>query len=262
MARFLEKGYVMFYCSMMAVCVLSFGCHQETWEERSRLAEPYLKGKGLEIGALHNPLKLPPGVQVQYLDRMTLEQLRAEYPELRSEKLVTVDIVDDGEKLAKVQNATQDFVIANHFLEHCQNPILAIENMFRAIKAGGILFLAVPDKRYTFDVNRPLTPYSHLLRDYNEGPEWSRRMHFEEWVRFVEKNQDEEAINKRTGELMKTDYSIHYHVWTQTELIELFLNLKPRMGFDFELISKNGAEVVMVLRKARISRENRSAGHP
>ena len=249
MTKLLRKGCVVFYCSILAIGIEFSGCHPGTESVRSRLAEPYLKGKGLEIGALHNPLKVPAGVQVQYLDRMTVEELRAQYPELRSEKLVAVDIVDDGEKLSKIQNASQDFVIANHFLEHCQNPLLAIENMFRVTKAGGILFLAIPDKRYTFDINRPLTPYDHLVRDYNEGPEWSKRMHFEEWVRLVEKVQDEKAINKRTEDLLKIDYSIHYHVWTQAEIIELFLNIKKRIEFDFELISKNGGEVILALRK-------------
>ena len=162
MARFHEKSYLMLCCCLLVLALLFSGCHQNV-SERNRVAEPFIKGKGLEIGALHNPLKVPPGVQVQYLDRMTVEELRAHYPELHSEKLVAVDIVDDGEKLSKVQSATQDFVIANHFLEHCQNPLLAIENMLRVVKAGGILFLAIPDKRYTFDINRPIMPYEHLL---------------------------------------------------------------------------------------------------
>ena len=248
MARFPEKNCLLLCCCLLALALQSSGCNKNV-SERSRLAEPYLKGKGLEIGALHNPLKVPPGVQVQYLDRMTVEELRVQYPELRSEKLAVVDIVDDGEKLSKIQNATQDFVIANHFLEHCQNPLLAIENMLRVVKAGGILFLAIPDKRYTFDINRPITPYEHLLRDYNEGPEWSKRSHCEEWVQLVEKVQDENAAKKRTDEIIKTGYSIHFHAWTQTEIIELFQNMKARIGFDFELISKNGGEVILVLRK-------------
>ena len=194
-------------------------------------------------------MKVPAGVQVQYLERMTVEDLRAQYPELSSEKLVPVDIVDDGEKLSKIQNATQDFLIASHFLEHCQNPLMAIENMLQVMKEGGILFLVIPDKRYTFDINRPLTPYEHLVRDYQEGPEWSERMHYEEWVRLVEKVQDEKAVTLRTDDLINKRYSIRYHVWTQTEMIELFLNIKRRIGFEFESISKNGIEVIMVLRK-------------
>ena len=33
---------------------------------------------------------------------------------------------------------------------------------------GSILYLAVPDKRYTFDADRPVTPTDHVLRDYQE----------------------------------------------------------------------------------------------
>lgn len=78
-------------------------------------------------------------------------------------------------------------MIANHFLEHCENPIKAFLNMLRVLRPGGILFLAVPDKRHTFDRDRPVTPLAHLVRDYEEGPGWSRKGHFEEWVRLVHK---------------------------------------------------------------------------
>ena len=101
-----------------------------------------------------------------------------------------VDIVDDGERLETIGDLTQDFVIANHFIEHSQNPIGAIENMLRVLKHGGILYLAVPDKRYTFDIDRPVTTIEHLLQDYEQGPQWSKRQHFEEWSRFIDKIVD------------------------------------------------------------------------
>src|SRR6059036_2532729 len=88
---------------------------------RKTIASTYLRGDGLEIGALHNPLKVPPAARVKYVDRMCVADLRREYPELSGKHLVDVDILDDGETLASIGDGTQDFVIANHFIEHCEN---------------------------------------------------------------------------------------------------------------------------------------------
>ena len=45
----------------------------------------------------------------------------------------------------------------------------------------------MPDKRHTFDIDRPVTPIEHLFRDFDQGPDLSRRDHFEEWARLVDK---------------------------------------------------------------------------
>jgi len=104
--------------------------------------------------------------------------------------------------LEVVQDATQDFVIANHFIEHCQNPIGALQNMLRVLKPGGKLYLSIPDKRYTFDMDRPITSVDHVTKDYVEGPEWSKRKHFEEWVTSVNKAKDFAEAEKQVADLV------------------------------------------------------------
>jgi predicted SAM-dependent methyltransferase len=215
---------------------------------RKMIARAYLRGHGLEIGALHNPLKLPRHVRASYVDRVSHVDLAKEHPELRS-KLVAVDIVDDGEALRNVPDVSQDFVIANHFVEHCENPIGALRNMLRVLKAGGVLFMAIPDKRYTFDAKRPVTPIEHLLRDDREGSAWSRRQHFEEWTRLVNGVRDPAEAERQIQELMEKQAPIHYHAWTQVELLELILTLRRLHRFEVELIFKRDNEVIFVLRK-------------
>lgn len=216
---------------------------------KDRLAPFYLRGRGLEIGALHNPLRVSSRAKVRYVDRLAVADLRAQYPDLRDKKLVQVDVVDDGERLETVRTGTQDFVIANHFLEHCQDPIGTLESFFRVLRPGGILYMAVPDKRFTFDRDRPVTPLAHLLRDHAEGPEWSRRAHYEEYVAHVHKPATPEVARGIVEDMMARGYSIHFHVWTQKELLELFLSLKDRLSFDIEVAHMNGDEFVLVLRK-------------
>lgn len=45
---------------------------------RDAVAATYLKGNGIEIGALHNPLKVSEKVRVRYLDQMTVGDLWGE----------------------------------------------------------------------------------------------------------------------------------------------------------------------------------------
>jgi SAM-dependent methyltransferase len=225
--------------------------------DREFVANRYIRGEGIEIGALMEPLKAPQTARVKYLDRMTVPELRKQYPELESQELVNTDIIDNGETLETIHNGTQDFVIANHFLEHCQDPISTIEHMLRVLRDDGIIYLAVPDKRYTFDVDRPVTPLAHLLEDYEKGPAWSRRGHFEEFARHVNKCTSEDEIESSVSHMMNIDYSIHFHVWTQAEMLEFIAFLKTRLKFTFELEmffrNSSRGECIFILRKNGLS---------
>lgn len=217
--------------------------------DRESVATAYLKGNGIEIGALHNPLKVSSAAHVKYVDRMSCDDLRSQYPELKKEKLVPVDIVDDGERLDKIADESQDFVIANHFLEHSQNPLLTFSNIYRVLRSGGVLYLALPDKRYSFDAERPVTTLEHLQRDLQEGPAWSRRGHFEEWARHVNRLTDPADLERQVENLMALDYSIHFHAWDQREMIELLLCLQDSFPFELEMLLKHVEEQIFILRK-------------
>jgi SAM-dependent methyltransferase len=218
---------------------------------RSIIAAIYLRGEGIEIGALHQPLSVPESVRVKYVDRMTAAELQKHYSEIASTPFVETDIVDNGEELTTISNDSQDFVIANHFIEHCQNPIQALENFRRVLKTAGVLYMAVPDKRFTFDVRRPPTPLDHILRDHHEGPEWSKRQHFAEWARLVE-GQPEERVEPRVDQLLDMDYSIHYHVWEAAGLLELVTTLQRMLRLEVELFLRNGFETIVILRKVAL----------
>lgn len=90
-------------------------------DTRKQLSAVFLKGFGLEIGALHNPLWVSAGVSVKYVDRANEHELQKHYFE--TDNITKPDIIDDGETLLTLPNASQDFIIANHVLEHCENPI-------------------------------------------------------------------------------------------------------------------------------------------
>jgi SAM-dependent methyltransferase len=224
--------------------------HFGTRDLRKVMTETFLTGDGIEVGGLHLPLRVPPSVRVRYVDRMPVAELRQHYPELAKENLVPIDVIDDGEKLTTFESESLDFIIANHFLEHTQDPIGTIERMLQVLRPQGILYMAVPDKRFTFDVERPLTTLDHLIRDHTEGPEWSCESHFREWVEFVSQLHGE-AQDEAVQQLMATNYSIHFHVWTAATLLEFLVALPTRFGLAFaiEATVRNGMETICVLRR-------------
>ena len=217
---------------------------------RELITNMYIKGNGIEIGALYRPLIVPKIAKVKYVDRMDVPDLRKHYPELNSFDLVNVDIIDNGETLEKIKDGSQDFVIANHFLEHCQNPLLTLQNMLKVLKIGGVVYIAVPDKRYLWiDIDRSVTEFKHIKQDYIDGPENSKEQHFIEWTEYAEKIKEEKAKRQRAAVLMEMDYSIHFHVWTQNEIMEMLYEAKKIFPFEVEMINKNGHEIIFVLSK-------------
>lgn len=217
---------------------------------RTTLAKKYLHGLGIEVGALHLPLSVSSHARVKYVDRLSVSELRMQYPELNESLFVDVDIIDNGEKLEKIESNSLNFVIANHFLEHCENPIGTIESFLRVLKKGGILYLAIPEKRMTFDSERPITPLEHLIKDYKQCPDCSRKEHFYEWTAFVDKKVGDE-IEKHVERLMRERYSIHFHVWTYLELFELITYLKRKLHFEFEVqeFVFTGSENIFIIKK-------------
>ena len=223
-------------------------------DTRAELAAEFLWGSGIEIGALNCPLAVPPHTSVTYVDRMPVEDLRARYPELADVPISRVDVIDDGERLESFTQESVDFIIANHFLEHCEDPIRTIETHFGKLRPGGVLFYAVPDKRYTFDFRRPRTSLRHVIGDYEDGGQSSRSEHYLEWARlnYPEGGEplDEPAARQHAAGLEATSYSIHFHVWTQADLLQLVLYCQQRFGtFEVEAIRRRAIENIIVLRK-------------
>lgn len=218
---------------------------------RRRLASRYLSGDGIEVGALYLPLRLPRGARARYVDRMGVAELRAHYPELDEYDLVTPDIIDDGETLATLESESVDFVIVNHLIEHCQDPIGSLLAHARVLREGGVLYLAAPDRRRTrFDRDRAETTLEHLVRDHEEGPAWSRATHYEEWSRLAIGVPEEEAAAHAAG-LDAEDYSIHFHTFTPTSFLAMLLHSREAYGLPLEVVATetNHHEFIVLARR-------------
>jgi len=235
---------------------------QRWWSaRRESLAALYLSGKGIEIGALNNPLSLPAGVKVTYVDCVPMEKLKTAYPDVQ--KITPPDVVEDGEVLSSFANASQDFVVANHFLEHSQDPIRTIRTFLRILKIGGIAFMALPDKRMTFDIDRPVTPFEHLMKDYTEGPEWSKRDHFREAIKDIVGITDPDLIERCVDREIQEVGNTHYHVWRQEDILTFAARLKTDVGLDVEVEAyvscPEQGEGILILRKGEAGKDRRLA---
>jgi predicted SAM-dependent methyltransferase len=229
-------------------------------DARAEFAFRYLAGEGLEIGGLNRPLPVPQQARVRQVDRMDSERLVDEYDaDVAGQELAPVDVVDDGETLATIEDGSQDFIVANHFLEHAGDPIGTIATHLRKLRPGGVLFYAVPLGRHTFDFRREPTTLEHLVRDHEEGAATSRREHYDEWGLLVTGTEEERAAPgwaEKAVEIARAleaeDYSIHNHVFTEASFLRLLLHCQEESGeaFEIEATARDGAEIVAVLRKA------------
>lgn len=216
-----------------------------------------LKGSGLEIGALHQPLKVPKNCAVDYLDIAEQKTLGDSFFDIDEKGIVKPKYVGDIGK-ASVQEITGlqfDFIIANHVLEHVPNPIQAIANMWNSIKQDGFLVVSVPDKEFMYDKTRPLTTFEHLLADYYLGTSEECNDHYIEFLEHVhpEAFKDTEIFKKYFTSANRRKE--HLHVWNSSTFKEHLLKIIKLLQIEativFESIGPNNmAEYFAVIMKS------------
>ena len=237
---------------------------------RKKLAFRYLHGTGLEIGALQHPLEAPPGVIVRYVDYVTREENIRRYPHLDEARIVVTDHIDDGFELTVIPNDSQDFVIANHVLEHAPNPLQTLLNWDRVLKKDGIIFITLPNGARNLDRGRRITPLEHLVEDYDlvkngEREQFARhnREHYREFVEIAIPNLNRMRQRRPMTEERKQEYveklaaeqstDAHFHVFTRNSMKQLCAHLIAAHAHNLTLLetarSRFGHEYVLILKK-------------
>lgn len=189
-----------------------------------------LSGRGLEIGALHLPMATGRRRQIEYVDRLPLQELRRQYPELNHLPLVAPDILDDAETLGTVPDGEYAFVIAAHLLEHMRNPLRALETWCRVLRPEGLIYLVVPHPRHSFDRLRSRTLVEHLILDYEQPSTERDYEHYLEHAVCVDHKRGRDAL-AHAASLQAWDYSIHFHVFEPDHLVRALTwfsaNIRP-----------------------------------
>lgn len=217
---------------------------------RETIAAWFIRGSGVEVGALNSPLRVPAHARVRYVDVASEAELLRQFPEFGVGEITRPELLTSVESMAGFADESEDFVIANHVLEHTEDPLKAMKSIARVLRPQGIFYFALPDKRHTFDRSRRVTPLAHLVADHRDGPEPSRRWHYEEWIACVDGLGVDEAAAK-LAVMLREHSNIHFHVWEVNDMIEWVHHAIRPLGvpLDVELIARIGSEVVFVLRK-------------
>jgi predicted SAM-dependent methyltransferase len=223
------------------------------WIENQVLRR-HLRGRGVEIGALWRKFPARSGTKVWYVDRETTDGLSAHYSDLQR-PLVKPDIVGDAARLPFAPGSL-DFLIASHVLEHMPFPLAALQHWYNVLAPGGTLLLRIPDKRFTFDVRRERTPLAHLVEEHAHPERFDKRVHFADFLQGVSDQRNGTAdFEKGLKHLLDTDYSIHYHVWTTSDVREIIRYTVHAMKLQWQRVIDLGAhfyrkEMILLLKRS------------
>ena len=206
------------------------------------LAFRHLAGNGLEFGALHAPLRVDPSrARMAYADTRTREAARQLFFDMGAllDSLVDVQYLVDlnHSELEEIAAENFDFFVLNGVLEHLANPICVLGRLERVMKPGSRLFLAVPDRDFTFDTRRALTPFEHL---------------WEEFVARVDAVDDRHVVDAlsatlalpadaaRLAELIDFHRrrSVHAHVWNQASFDEFFERAQWALSWQLNSVER------------------------
>jgi 2-polyprenyl-3-methyl-5-hydroxy-6-metoxy-1,4-benzoquinol methylase len=144
-------------------------------EARRRLfwqMHDFTRGRGLEVGPLHQALVRRDEADVRYLDVVD----RARLVEYYSDHSLSVDEIpevdywlnhQDGTSLtvseAAAPGAPFDWIVASHVIEHVPDVVGWLAELARIAADDAALVLAIPDLRFTFDSHRPPTTVGQML---------------------------------------------------------------------------------------------------
>lgn len=192
-----------------------------------------LAGEGIEIGAFNCPAPVPPGGRVRYVDVCTRAEAKRRFPEVDEAALVEPDLVCDMDRggLAGLADRSLDFVLCNHVLEHVANPVRALGELFRVLRPGGHAAIGIPDKDYTFDRPRAVTPWAHFADDYARGVTENDDGHYLDFLRHVAPHVFTESGRNLADEVARArQRRDHAHVWTSASFRDFMDRALPLLG--------------------------------
>jgi FkbM family methyltransferase len=168
------------YCSPAAqMPLLANGTDLPPKDRRERITRFITpQQKGIEIGPYFQPLA-PKRLGynclvVDVFDAATLRQHALDDPNLPNQitdEIEEVDLLGSSSAIAELVEArdrlgTFDYIISSHSFEHLPDPIRFLQGCSKVLRPGGILSMALPDRRTCFDHFRPHSTLAELLDAY------------------------------------------------------------------------------------------------
>lgn len=162
--------------------------------------------------------------------------------------------IAEATALVDVASEEYDFVLSSHMLEHAANPIRALLEWKRLLLPGGMLVLLLPDRRYTFDHQRPVTTMHHLIADFETDMQETDLTHLPEILALHDLDRDPEAGSMQaftSRSLHNFDNRcLHHHVFDS----ELAVALVEYAGFGVCAVEEIQPHHVLVLARKHATR--------
>jgi SAM-dependent methyltransferase len=134
--------------------------------------------------------------------------------------------VAEASSPASVCDASYDFVLASHVLEHLANPLQALLEWKRILHSGGVVLIVVPNKSDTFDHRRPFSTFEHIKEDYRNSVTEDDLTHLPEVLELHDLAMDPGAgTKKQFRDRCFNNASIramHHHVFSPQLLGQMF----------------------------------------
>jgi SAM-dependent methyltransferase len=136
--------------------------------------------KGIEIGPYFRPLMPKKAgnhcLVLDVFDGPTLRQKAAADENIPKDLIADIEDVDligssteIAELASKYPANSFDYVISSHNLEHLPDPIRFLQGCQRVLKPGGVVSMALPDRRVCFDYFRPHSTTADWLDAFFHG---------------------------------------------------------------------------------------------
>lgn len=134
--------------------------------------------------------------------------------------------ISEASKLKDVPDNSYDFLVASHCLEHCANPIGTVKEWLRVLENSGIILLILPHKDFTFDRERMVTDFNHLLDDFKLNMGEEDLTHLQEILKYHDLSLDSGINTKNEFEVRSLDNfqnrCLHHHVYDFDLLEKIF----------------------------------------
>ncbi len=185
---------------------------------------------GLEIGALCSPLLQKSEANIKYYDIFPKETLIEHFQEFYPGRtFVDVDFVARTRSLSEVLGERKfDYFIANHVIEHIPDFIGFFKAVAEHLNPGGKFFLAIPDRRFTFDINRPETSAGHLIVDHEDNGSVDAAEHILDALIY---HQEKLNIYWSDVENQRYNFVHHHHVFNYENFLDRIIRPLIRLRY-------------------------------
>jgi SAM-dependent methyltransferase len=130
--------------------------------------------------------------------------------------------IAEATRLDFAADASYDFMLSSQMLEHSANPLKALKEWHRVLKRHGTLFITVPDRRFTFDHRRQVTPFAHLVEDSEADRGEDDLTHLAEILALHDLSREPRAMTleefKTRSEKNAENRCLHQHVFDRDTL--------------------------------------------